>query len=240
MTATSPRSTNLPTPITFCEIFPPDNFPLYFYRFPKAPGPRDLPVRARPGRDPRREDLLVDGDRPVRRTQPRRPTSSPGRPANAARSPSSTSTTGRCSGPTRARRTSRSAGPSATCTVAVGNRRGVRGGGRRDRPGQGRAGAAGSRRSTWRSSSKARRALWPAPATSGSRYHRSRWRWSTASAPATASAARSATGCWRAGRWRRCIRFANTAGAIVASRLECSTAMPSEAEVLSLLGEKHD
>ena len=27
----------LPTPITFCEIFPPDDFPLYFYRFPKAP-----------------------------------------------------------------------------------------------------------------------------------------------------------------------------------------------------------
>ncbi|RSS83926.1 5-dehydro-2-deoxygluconokinase [Streptomyces sp. WAC06614] len=26
-----------PTPITFCEIFPPDHFPLYFYRRPKAP-----------------------------------------------------------------------------------------------------------------------------------------------------------------------------------------------------------
>ncbi|MEV5986846.1 5-dehydro-2-deoxygluconokinase [Streptomyces sp. NPDC052051] len=26
-----------PTPITFCEIFPPDDFPLYFYRLPKAP-----------------------------------------------------------------------------------------------------------------------------------------------------------------------------------------------------------
>ncbi|MGW1764602.1 5-dehydro-2-deoxygluconokinase [Streptomyces sp. NPDC002073] len=26
-----------PTPVTFCEIFPPDRFPLYFYRFPKAP-----------------------------------------------------------------------------------------------------------------------------------------------------------------------------------------------------------
>ncbi|POX46600.1 5-dehydro-2-deoxygluconokinase [Streptomyces sp. Ru72] len=26
-----------PTPITFCEIFPPDDFPLYFYRRPKAP-----------------------------------------------------------------------------------------------------------------------------------------------------------------------------------------------------------
>jgi 5-dehydro-2-deoxygluconokinase len=28
---------SLPTPVTFCEIFPPDEFPLYFYRFPKAP-----------------------------------------------------------------------------------------------------------------------------------------------------------------------------------------------------------
>lgn len=34
---------DLPTPITFCEIFPPDNFPLYFYRNPTAP---DLQLRA--------------------------------------------------------------------------------------------------------------------------------------------------------------------------------------------------
>jgi 5-dehydro-2-deoxygluconokinase len=27
----------LPTPVTFCEIFPPDDFPIYFYREPKAP-----------------------------------------------------------------------------------------------------------------------------------------------------------------------------------------------------------
>lgn len=27
----------LPTPVTFCEVFPPDDFPLYFYRRPKAP-----------------------------------------------------------------------------------------------------------------------------------------------------------------------------------------------------------
>jgi 5-dehydro-2-deoxygluconokinase len=26
-----------PTPVTFCEIFPPDDFPLYFYRKPSAP-----------------------------------------------------------------------------------------------------------------------------------------------------------------------------------------------------------
>jgi 5-dehydro-2-deoxygluconokinase len=32
----TPVST-LPTPVTFCEIFPPDDFPLYFYRQPKAP-----------------------------------------------------------------------------------------------------------------------------------------------------------------------------------------------------------
>ena len=33
----------------------------------------------------------------------------------------------------------------------------------------------------------------------------------------------------------RVLRFANAAGAIVASRLECSTAMPTTAEVESLL-----
>jgi 5-dehydro-2-deoxygluconokinase len=33
----------LPTPVTFCEIFPPDDFPLYFYRLPTAP---DLQIHA--------------------------------------------------------------------------------------------------------------------------------------------------------------------------------------------------
>jgi len=32
----------LPTPIVFCELFPPDDFPLYFYRFPHAP---DVDIR---------------------------------------------------------------------------------------------------------------------------------------------------------------------------------------------------
>jgi 5-dehydro-2-deoxygluconokinase len=39
-----------PTPVTFCEIFPPDDFPLYFYRRPKAPDleihPRELDLDA--------------------------------------------------------------------------------------------------------------------------------------------------------------------------------------------------
>ncbi|MBT0771685.1 5-dehydro-2-deoxygluconokinase [Kineosporia sp. J2-2] len=41
---------HLPTPVVFCEIFPPDDFPLYFYRFPKAPdleiGPDELDLDA--------------------------------------------------------------------------------------------------------------------------------------------------------------------------------------------------
>ncbi|MEU3220986.1 5-dehydro-2-deoxygluconokinase [Streptomyces sp. NPDC006971] len=44
-----------PTPITFCEVFPPDNFPLYFYRRPKAP---DLEIRT--------EELDLDAIRSAR------------------------------------------------------------------------------------------------------------------------------------------------------------------------------
>lgn len=39
-----------PTPVTFCEVHPPDDFPLYFYRYPTAPDlmltQADLPVDA--------------------------------------------------------------------------------------------------------------------------------------------------------------------------------------------------
>lgn len=39
-----------PTPVTFCEVYPPDDFPLYFYRYPTAPDllltPDDLPADA--------------------------------------------------------------------------------------------------------------------------------------------------------------------------------------------------
>ncbi|WP_308797313.1 5-dehydro-2-deoxygluconokinase [Agromyces silvae] len=43
-------STTAPTPITFCEIFPPDHFPITFYRDPIAPDqqiePEELDLRA--------------------------------------------------------------------------------------------------------------------------------------------------------------------------------------------------
>ncbi|MEU3511691.1 5-dehydro-2-deoxygluconokinase [Streptomyces longwoodensis] len=45
----------LPTPVTFCEVFPPDDFPLYFYRQPKAP---DLEIDA--------HDLDLDAVRDAR------------------------------------------------------------------------------------------------------------------------------------------------------------------------------
>ena len=45
----------LPTPLAFCEIFPPDDFPLYFYRYPKAP---DLEIRP--------DELALDAIRSAR------------------------------------------------------------------------------------------------------------------------------------------------------------------------------
>jgi 5-dehydro-2-deoxygluconokinase len=48
-------NTEYATPVTFCEIFPPDDFPLYFYRKPTAP---DLQVRP--------EDIDLDAVRDTR------------------------------------------------------------------------------------------------------------------------------------------------------------------------------
>lgn len=46
---------DLPTPVAFCELFPPDDFPLYFYRDPKAPDlvihPEELDLDAVRGAD---------------------------------------------------------------------------------------------------------------------------------------------------------------------------------------------
>jgi 5-dehydro-2-deoxygluconokinase len=44
-----------PTPVTFCEVFPPDDFPLYFYRYPTAP---DLEITV--------EDMPLDAIRDAR------------------------------------------------------------------------------------------------------------------------------------------------------------------------------
>ena len=86
--------------------------------------------------------------------------------------------------------------------------------------------------SSWPWSSRARRACSPrttdelveVPPIAGRRGQRAGRR-------RRASAARSATGLLAGWPLEPMIRFANAAGAIVASRLECSTAMPTTAEV---------
>ena len=124
---------SLPTPVTFCEIFPPDHFPLYFYRYPQAPDLRVAPEEiaagapcARAGCSGRPSPACPPS--PAARRTPR-----PGSCAAAERTPSSTSTTARSSGgpsprpPAPPVPPSRPApSPSATCEecrVAVGTER---------------------------------------------------------------------------------------------------------------------
>ena len=58
----------LPTPVTFCEIFPPDDFPLYFYRRPSS-RLADPAARPGPNRDSDRPAVLVDGHGTLRRAE---------------------------------------------------------------------------------------------------------------------------------------------------------------------------
>ncbi len=156
-------------------------------------------------------------------------------PRPTHRTPSSTSTTGRCSGRTRSEASAQVDKALDHVTVAVGNReecevavgetdpqraadalleRGVELAVVKQGP-QGRAG-----RDRVTSASRCR----PSPST-----------WSTAWVPATPSAGPCATGCSRAGTCAGSSSSPTSPGAIVASQLECSTAMPTTAEVESLL-----
>ena len=186
----------LPTPVTFCEIFPPDHFPLYFYRFPKAP---DLEIRRTNSTSTpsRRAGLLGDGHRAVQE-----PSRSAHHAAWAARQaapltvldldyrpmfwPSGRGArSGRCR-PCRTSPSRSATSRSARSRSASGNRgRGQGPAGRRRRAGGRQAGAQG------------RPGDDPGRAGRGRRRHRSRS--STGSAPVTASAARSATACCPAG-----------------------------------------
>jgi myo-inositol 2-dehydrogenase/D-chiro-inositol 1-dehydrogenase len=213
-----PRSSRpargLPTPVTFCEIFPPDDFPLYFYRYPTAP---DLQIRA--------DELDLDAIR-ARRSSGSPSPACPRSPAARRRwprwapagqtpaSPSSTSTTGRCSGPTREEATAGRQGAAARHGRGRQPRR-VRGRGRRARPAAPPPRPAGPRRRAGVVKQGPKGVL-ARRGRARSRCRRSRSTWSTASAPATPSAARCATACSPAGTCERVMRFANAAGALVA------------------------
>ena len=194
---------------------------------PRAEGarPDDLGRRARPRRDPRRGDPVDDRHRPEPGAQPRGHARRAGGPRRA-RPSSTTSTTGRCSGPTRRRRprwpARRCASPRSRSATA-----------RRSRSPSARAtrDEAADRllelgvRS--RSSSRARTACsWP--------------RRTAASGPARPDAevvcglgagdafgGSLAYGLLQGWPPERAVRMANAAGSIVASRLACADAMPT-------------
>ena len=190
----------LPTPVTFCEIFPPDDFPIWFYRYPKAP---DLEIK--PEEIPMAEiqngpAVLGHGDRAVRRAEPRRASrglagprpgaadrARPGLPAGVL----GLAGAGPRAGPGRApprhrgRRQPGRGGHRGRHAGRAGRGRGAAGGGRGTRGGQ--AGPGGRVRAD--------------AGRGGARSRRSGSRWSTGSALATGSAARCATGCWPGGRW---------------------------------------
>ena len=234
---TSPRCPDLLTPLAFCENYPPDHFPLQFYRLPIAPDlvirPEELDLAAIADA----ADLLVDGDRAVARAEPRGAPRGLAGAGAASRTPSWIWTTGDVfwDGQGAGERAG-AGGP------AAGHRRdrqqgGMRGRGRRDRAAPGRRGAAGRRRRDRHRQAGAEGRARHDQRRRWSRCRPPRSRRSTVSVPATASAARSATDCCPGWDLERILRFANAAGAIVATRRECSTAMPTTDEVELLLEE---
>ncbi len=112
-----------PTPVTFCEIFPPDDFPLYFYRYPIAP---DLLIEARRAAAGRRSATrrCSGPPSPACRRSPRRSAHHAAwaaRGRRAAHGPRPRLPADVLARP-RARPRPRWAERSSTCTVAVGNR----------------------------------------------------------------------------------------------------------------------
>ncbi|WP_410558622.1 5-dehydro-2-deoxygluconokinase [Actinomadura fulvescens] len=223
----------LPTPLAFCEIFPPDDFPLYFYRYPKAP---DLEIRP--------EELDLDAIRSARMVW--------ATVTGLSQEPSRTATltalaghTGRTvldldyrpmlwSAPEHARRWARAALEHATvavgnleeCEIAVGERepraaarallgRGVELAVVKRGPEGVLAATADRMVEVPPVQVKVVNGLGAGDAFGGALCH----------------------GLLAGWELERAVAFAGAAGAIVASRLACSDAMPSEAEVNELLRE---
>jgi 5-dehydro-2-deoxygluconokinase len=244
----------LPTPITFCEIFPPDSFPLYFYRFPKAP---DLVI------NPSELDLDAIRDARIYWSTVTGLSAEPSRSAHFAaweargRQPSAPGRTRPSDGgapvDTDAPITVLDldyrpmfwADPSEAheqvsraleyCTVAVGNREECEV-------------AVGETDPDKAAQALLDRGLDLAVVKQGPRGTLARTRDERVEVPPYPVDVVNGLGAGDGFGGALChgllsgwplekiIRFANTAGAIVASRLECSTAMPTTEEVLSHLG----
>ena len=188
----------LRTPVTFCEIHPPDDFPLLFYREPSAPD-LQVPPTSCPGGDRATGRVWTTGTGLSREPSRSAVLAALDAPRQRERSPSTTSTTGRCCGPESARRALGAGGARRSDRRDRQPRRGRRGRRRRARHAAGRR-CSSSARGRDREAGPGGVLGATAPASS-SRSRRRRSRSCTGSAPATPSAARCATGCSPAGRW---------------------------------------
>ncbi|MDO5698751.1 MAG: 5-dehydro-2-deoxygluconokinase [Dermatophilus congolensis] len=226
------KDRKLPTPVTFCEIFPPDDFPLYFYRYPKAPdlevSVTDLPLQAI--RDARIYWSTVTG----LSVEPSRSAHFAAWEARARRSHTildldyrpmfwdseedATEQVGKALG---------------RCTVAVGNKEECRI-------------AVGETEPLRAADALLERGIEVAVVKQGPRGTLVKTADELFEVPPTVVDTMNGLGAGDAfgggmchgllAGWdlRRSIEFASAAGAFVASKLECSTAMPNEAEVLDL------
>jgi len=228
---------SLPTPVTFCEIFPPDHFPLYFYRYPQAPDLRVSPEEVPPVavRESRLFWTTLTGL-----------SAEPSRTAHATawemRNRNGHTVVDLDYRPvfwrTEAEATRAAADALAASTVAIGNLDECR-----VAVGTGEPESAaralldrGVEIAIVKQGPKGVLALTAA----GDRVEVPPVPVEVANGLGAGDAFGGAVCHGLLSGWdlERTVRFANAAGAIVASRLECSTAMPSEDEVLDLLGDR--
>jgi 5-dehydro-2-deoxygluconokinase len=223
----------LPTPVTFCEIFPPDDFPLYFYREPIAP---DLVIEA--------DELDLDAIRTARiywstvTGLSREPSRSAHHVAWEARARAPLTVLDLDYRPMfwpSREDASEAVGKALDhVTVAVGNLEEC-------------SVAVGESDPGRAADALLDRGVDIAVVKQGPRGVLGRTREETVLVPPTPVTVVNGLGAgdgfggalchgllegWSL---ERCLRFANAAGAIVASRLECSTAMPTTAEVAAVL-----
>jgi 5-dehydro-2-deoxygluconokinase len=223
----------LNTPLAFCEIFPPDNFPLYFYREPVAPDlmltPGDVPDAVAAARifwvtltgmsaEPSREAHRTALDRRARR---------PVTVVDLDYRPMFWST--------EAEATAAAEELLTSATIAIGNREECRI-------------AVGETEPERAADALLDRGLDIAVVKQGPAGTLAKTRTERVEVPPTRVATLNGLGAGDAfggafchgllSGWslERSIRAASIAGAIVASRLECATAMPHEHEILALLG----
>lgn len=225
---------DLKTPVTFCEIFPPDDFPLYFYREPKAP---DLNIE--PGEldleSVRAADILwftVTG----LSQEPSRATHQAALRARAGRRHTIIDLDYRAMfWPEPDEATAQIAPALALATVAVGNREEC-------------DVAVGETDPVRAADALLERGVELAIVKQGPRGVLARTRDETVEVPphpvdvvnglgaGDAFGGALCHGLLEGWGLERILRFANVAGAIVASRRECSTAMPTADEVAAILG----